>query len=105
MLYGTFAPVITEPREVPSKPMVFLGVYPNPLRSTAKMRFELPDADFVTVSIVDILGQQVTRSSQKWMTAGRQEVEVDLADRSSGVYWVRLETSRESIASSVVVVR
>jgi hypothetical protein len=75
--------------------------YPNPFNSNTNIRFFLPENDDVTISIYDILGNEVLKViNNRFMSAGWHEykLNMDNADRgssslSSGVYLYTLKTS------------
>ncbi|MEL6864807.1 MAG: T9SS type A sorting domain-containing protein [Bacteroidota bacterium] len=67
----------------------YLNVYPNPVSSALNIRFGLPAAMQVEVSLVDVLGQLVL--SKIWtLEKGEQHQLLNLADLSSGTYWLSI---------------
>jgi hypothetical protein len=70
---------------------------PNPFNPSTDIRFALPKAGKVTLSIYNVLGQHVTTLVDDYMNAGYQTVNWDGTDRhggvaASGVYFYRLKT-------------
>jgi hypothetical protein len=70
--------------------------YPNPFNLSTEVRFTLPDAAKVTLSIYNILGQKVTTLVDGEKTAGTHSVFWDGKDKSgaevaSGIYFYRIK--------------
>ena len=71
-------------------------VAPNPVRSSARLRFALPREGEVSLSVFDAMGRRVRGLSSGVLSAGPHEVEWDGRDQSGrpvadGIYFVRLE--------------
>ncbi|MBI4546467.1 MAG: T9SS type A sorting domain-containing protein [Ignavibacteriae bacterium] len=65
--------------------------YPNPFNPRTTLRFGLPQDAFVTLKILNILGQVVaTLADREEFTAGTNEVEFVAGNLPSGVYFYRL---------------
>jgi hypothetical protein len=70
--------------------------YPNPFNSSTTIRFNLPKASHVRLSICNVIGQEIRVLAEGKMTEGVNEVRWDGLDASvrsvpSGVYVVRLD--------------
>lgn len=65
--------------------------YPNPFNPNTAFKFGLPLESKVTLSIYNILGQQVARIVDGLLTAGYHFVNWDASNFSSGVYIYRIE--------------
>ncbi len=65
--------------------------YPNPFNPTTTISFTLPEDGIVSLTIYNVLGQQVaTVLNHEEMTSGDNEVSFDASQLSSGVYFYRL---------------
>lgn len=74
---------------VPSE--VFLDEsYPNPFNPVTRIRYALPDASAVTLTVYDVRGRAVAILVNNVMSAGYHEVEFDGSDLPSGVYLYRM---------------
>src|SRR5690606_1928985 len=80
-------------------------VYPNPVRGTATVRFELDRPQAATVAVYDLLGREVAVLASGAQPAGRTEVTLDAAALPAGLYVVRLVGETAAATQKVVVVR
>ena len=60
--------------------------YPNPFNPTTKIKFTLPVANQVTLTVYNMLGQQVATLVDGFVNAGTYEAEFDAARFASGTY-------------------
>ncbi|MDR9367294.1 MAG: Ig-like domain-containing protein, partial [Balneolaceae bacterium] len=66
--------------------------YPNPFRDVTTIPITVPEPMQVRISITNILGATVKEVVDEELNTGYYEVEVDLRDLASGVYFYRLIT-------------
>ncbi|MFC2094780.1 YCF48-related protein, partial [Bacteroidota bacterium] len=60
--------------------------YPNPFNPTTKINYSVPVDGFVTISIYNILGEEVTTLINANVKAGNYEVTFDATNFASGMY-------------------
>lgn len=65
--------------------------YPNPFNPSTIINFSLAKGGQVTLSVYDLLGQQVSELVNERREAGVYEVKFDGSNLSSGVYFYRLQ--------------
>ena len=65
--------------------------YPNPFNPTTTIRYRIPETEFVTLKVYDILGSEVTTIVNEEKLTGNYEVEFDGSNLSSGVYFYQLK--------------
>jgi hypothetical protein len=77
----------------PARPVEFLleQNYPNPWNPTTNISYALPRPAFVTLTLFNILGQEVDRLVYQQQQAGRYTVKVQSNGMASGVYFYRLD--------------
>jgi hypothetical protein len=86
------------------------GNYPNPFNPTTTIRFALPEASAVRLTVYDILGREVARVLDITLPAGRHEAIWDGrsdagATVSSGTYLLRMTAGSFSDVTRMVVVK
>lgn len=64
--------------------------YPNPFNPSTVISFQLPVSSYVTLTVYNLLGQEVTTLVNEEKTEGTYEVRWNASDVSSGVYFYRL---------------
>jgi hypothetical protein len=70
--------------------IALLGNYPNPFNPTTVIRYQLPTAADVRLSVYDLLGREVAVLAEGVREAGVHNVQFDAAGLSSGVYFYRM---------------
>ena len=65
--------------------------YPNPFNPSTTVRYDLPKATFVTLSIFDVLGRQISTIVEEEKPAGAYQVNVFVPNLPSGVYFYRIQ--------------
>jgi photosystem II stability/assembly factor-like uncharacterized protein len=73
------------------KRFLLLQNYPNPFNPSTTIRYSLPQRSHVTLTVFNILGQQVATLVNETRNAGVHEAEFDGAGLSSGLYFYRLQ--------------
>lgn len=66
--------------------------YPNPFNPNTTIKFDLPEKQFVTLKVYDILGKEITTLVNETLNAGTYQKEWNPNSLSSGVYIYRLQT-------------
>jgi hypothetical protein len=96
-------PAPDEPLPVPPAFALAQSI-PNPARSSAIIRFSLPEASAVTLSVYDLQGRRVaTLLDHTFREAGRHDVAVPSNRWRPGVYLYRLEAGGRSATRKMVV--
>ena len=82
------------------------AAFPNPVRGQGTLRFSLPEAAGVTVSVYNALGQRVALLADgDEMAAGTHDLAFPTAGLAAGVYVVRLQAGANTGTQRVTVVR
>jgi N-acetylmuramoyl-L-alanine amidase len=99
-------PVANEPTDALPTRHALHAPYPNPVRSRATFRLELPVPSNVTVTIYDALGRRVaTLAEDRRLSPGTHELRWDAGSRAAGVYFARMRAGEASRTARFVVVR
>jgi hypothetical protein len=67
--------------------------YPNPFNPTTTIRYTLPTDAYVTLTVHDVLGQEVKRLVNGTTQAGIHDVMLDGTYLSSGVYYYKMQAT------------
>jgi predicted GH43/DUF377 family glycosyl hydrolase len=65
--------------------------YPNPFNPTTHIEFSIPNSEFVTLKIYNIMGQEVMTLVSKKLAAGTYSYKWNAANLASGVYLYKLK--------------
>ena len=70
---------------------ILLQNYPNPFNPKTTIVFSLPRSSFVTITIFNMLGNEITTLVDESVASGNYQVEWDAGGQASGVYFYRIE--------------
>ncbi len=79
--------------------------YPNPFNPSTKISYSLPEANFVTLKIYDILGREVSTLVNEMKPAGTFEAEFDASKLSSGTYVCKLTAGNYQSVKKMVLTK
>ncbi|MFZ5433099.1 MAG: T9SS type A sorting domain-containing protein [Calditrichota bacterium] len=84
--------------------------YPNPFNASSEIRYSIPQTEYVRLSILNILGQEVAVLSDAIQSAGQHRVQWNGRDAmgndlSSGIYLYRLETTSFQDIKKMILLR
>ncbi len=79
--------------------------YPNPFNPSTQISFSLPNAGNVSLSVYNVLGQQVMTLVDGQMDAGTHVVEFDGSTLASGMYFYRIDTESFSETKKMVMLK
>jgi hypothetical protein len=110
MEFGTETAVETSSLEPKPSAFTLFPNAPNPFNSSTIIRYDLPEAAYVSLSIYTLLGQRIRTLAGGHREAGSYAVMWDGkdeggADAASGIYLVRMEVRKEGDAVGVERIR
>ncbi len=68
--------------------------YPNPFNPSTTIEFTLPQNNFVTLKIYNVLGEEVSQLLNKEISAGSHQVQFDASSLTSGIYFYRISAGQ-----------
>jgi hypothetical protein len=116
---GTY-PVVGEPRFTLSVTYGALGqnddatlpsdfalhpIYPNPFNPSATISFDIPDISLVALNIYDVKGALVETLLQDHMKPGKHHYNWEPQGLSSGVYFMKLTTAKQTFTQKVTYIK
>ena len=79
--------------------------YPNPFNPTTNIDFSLPQTQFVSLKVYDVLGKEVASLLNTTMSPGNHTVQWNAANTSSGVYFYRLTAGTFTMTRKLLLLR
>ncbi len=79
--------------------------YPNPFNPTTTINFSIPQNDFVTLKVFDVLGNEVRTLINEVMESGYHRIQFDAGKLTSGIYYYKLQTGTESETKKMVILK
>ena len=79
--------------------------YPNPFNPTTTIKYDVPKASTISISIYDILGKEVDRLVNGLVQPGRYEVVWDARNYASGSYFYRFESDNYVNVKKMILVK
>lgn len=65
--------------------------YPNPFNPTTKIEYQIPEINFITLKVYDVLGSELITLVNEEKPVGTYEVEFDATGLPSGIYFYRFK--------------
>ena len=79
--------------------------YPNPFNPATTMRFRIDRPTRVTMTITNVLGQEIATLADRHLMAGTYEYAWDAKGQPTGVYFCRLQTESGAVVRRLLLVR
>jgi hypothetical protein len=76
--------------------------YPNPFNPSTTIQYDLPAESKVTLTVYDLLGQEIAQLVNETQESGSYEVEWDASNLVSGVYFAIITAGDPSTGSAQV---
>lgn len=79
--------------------------YPNPFNPSTVIRYDLPEAQVVSVKVFNVLGQEVITVASGLHEAGEHSITADFSNLPSGMYIYRMNAGKFSDVKKLLVVK
>lgn len=79
--------------------------YPNPFNPVTKIDFGIPEQEFVTLKVFDLLGREVRTIVNENLQPGSYSVNFNASNLSSGIYFYKLQTSTYSDVKRMILIK
>ncbi len=79
--------------------------YPNPFNPETIIRYSVPKAENVKITIYDMLGREIDVFDEGFRTAGEYMIKFNASHLPSGVYYYHLATNEFSISKKMVLIK
>ena len=77
--------------------------YPNPARGTLTISFKLLQKSLATISIHDILGNEIRTAGNKYYNAGWNKEELNVSGLKPGIYLYKLKSEKITVIQRLVI--
>lgn len=99
---STYSPIVTASISGKGKTLLFQN-YPNPFSATSSIRFDLPSAQKIKLSLIDLTGREVRVLANKVAEAGSHQLTINAAALPKQIYVLRLQTEAGLLTRRIVV--
>jgi hypothetical protein len=79
--------------------------YPNPFNPSTIIKYELPNAAYVRLSVYNMLGQDIATLVDGYQEAGYKSVKFEMNNIPSGVYMYRLTAGTYTDIKKMILIR
>jgi len=79
--------------------------YPIPAKQSMTIKFSLPQESFTTLKLYNVSGQLIKTLSSGKKLAGTYQIDWNTKELPSGIYFLRLETEKQSFTRRIVIVK
>jgi agmatine/peptidylarginine deiminase len=79
--------------------------YPNPFNPTTTISFQIPNEEFVSLKIYDILGNEVQTLLNKLVKPGIHNIQFEAASLASGIYFYTLKTKENFNSKKMILTK
>lgn len=81
------------------------GAYPNPFNPETTVRYEVPEAGMVGFEVHNLIGQQVLRINDSFVSSGNHSIRVDATGWSNGVYLYTIKYGGQIKTGKMVLIK
>lgn len=79
--------------------------YPNPFNPSTKIKYQIPELNFVIIKVYDVLGTEITTLVNEEKIAGSYDVDFDGNELASGIYYYRITTGNFSQTKKMILIK
>jgi hypothetical protein len=102
---GGVVNIIHNPEFIQLNNLKTIQNYPNPFRINTTIKFTLPKASHVTLSVFDMSGKEVAVLINKYKQTGEHQVPFNAKKLANGIYFYRLRSGDLVRTGKMVVAR
>ncbi len=79
--------------------------YPNPFNAGTNIEFYLSENSNVSIEVFNVLGQKIADLLNEPLISGKHVVRWDASDQTSGIYFYRINTDRDSFSEKMLFLK
>jgi len=88
----TFDQIVSVENEEILNEYVLNQSYPNPFNPATTIKYQIPELNFVTLKVYDVVGNEVAVLVNEEKPAGLYEIDFNAANLTSGVYFYKMQS-------------
>jgi hypothetical protein len=96
---STIDPVVLQPLSYS------LASYPNPFNPSTTIVYNIPNAEHISLRVLDLLGREVIVLKDDFVEAGSHRVLFDASNLASGIYFARLDAGSFSQTKKLMLLK
>lgn len=77
--------------------------YPNPFNPSTNIEFTVKDAEFVSLTVYNMLGEKIATLVNKELSAGKYSYNFDASELPSGIYIYRLSSPSGNLSKKMIL--
>lgn len=102
--YGVMLGVTQTGNEIPHQFSLSQN-YPNPFNPTTNIKFDIPKAEFVKLTVFDVLGKEIQTLLNEQLSSGTYNYDFDATNLPSGIYYYKLESENYIQTKKMVLIK
>lgn len=79
--------------------------YPNPFHKLTNIKYSLPGAQQVSISVFDVSGRHIRTLVNQKQKAGNHSITFDGSKLSEGIYFIKLKTDNNTASRKCIILR
>lgn len=79
--------------------------YPNPFNPSTIINYSVPENGLVTLSIYDVLGNEISKLINEEKSAGNYHVQFDASNKTSGIYFYQLKAGTYLETKKMILIK
>ncbi len=84
-------------------PDIELEIYPNPCHNDTRVRYLINDKQLTICDLYQVLGMKIRRLVNEEKVPGTYELNIDVSDLESGIYFIKLMSGNRSVVKKLIV--
>lgn len=79
--------------------------YPNPFNPSTRIHFGVPNENFISLKVYDVLGIEIASLVNQILPAGTYSINFEAGNLNNGIYFYRLQAGKFSMTKKMILVK
>jgi len=79
--------------------------YPNPFNTSTVITYELPNSGFVTIRVLDVLGNVIGKLVDEEKPSGEYSINFNASNLPSGIYFYRITSGKFTATKKLIILK